>query len=119
MSAYILAMSSSRTPPSSISSSSSSSSSRVHSLRRRIEIGFVFDFADLLIHFQVISDFRSQMLDAVEGFSKSKKNGAFINSCFAHVQTERKGMWFAYDSPMIGNKIHKHISQQTSQSLSK
>ncbi|KAK9152901.1 hypothetical protein Sjap_000381 [Stephania japonica] len=50
-------------------------------------------------------DFRSQMLDAVEGFSKSKKNGVFINSCFAHVQTERKGMWFAYDSPMISNKI--------------
>ncbi|KAK9146903.1 hypothetical protein Sjap_006806 [Stephania japonica] len=45
------------------------------------------------------------MLDAVEGFSKSKKNGVFINSCFAHVQTERKGMWFAYDSPMIGNKV--------------
>ncbi|KAK9147174.1 hypothetical protein Sjap_007077 [Stephania japonica] len=47
----------------------------------------------------------SQMLDAVDGFSKSKKNGVFINSCFAHVQTERKGMWFAYDSPMIGDKL--------------
>ncbi|KAK9086175.1 hypothetical protein Syun_028569 [Stephania yunnanensis] len=53
---------------------------------------------------QFLQGFRNQMLDAIEGFSKSKKNGVFINSCFAHVQTERKGMWFAYNSPMIGNK---------------
>ncbi|KAK9147185.1 hypothetical protein Sjap_007088 [Stephania japonica] len=43
-----------RRTPSSTSSTSSTSSSRFHSLRRRIEIGFVFDFADLLIHFQHI-----------------------------------------------------------------
>lgn len=53
---------------------------------------------------QFLQDFRKQMLNAVGGFSGSKRNGLFINSCFAHCQTERQDTWFAHNSPRIGNK---------------
>ncbi|KAI3752426.1 hypothetical protein L2E82_24458 [Cichorium intybus] len=51
-----------------------------------------------------LQDFRNQMLDALKGFSMSKQNGLFVNSCFAHCQTERQDTWFADDSPVINNK---------------
>ncbi|KAK9291313.1 hypothetical protein L1049_019258 [Liquidambar formosana] len=51
-----------------------------------------------------LQGFRNQMLNAIKGFSFSKQNGIFINSCFAHCQTERQDTWFADDSPVIGNK---------------
>lgn len=49
--------------------------------------------------------FRNQMLSAVEGVSTSMQNGLFINSCFAHCQTERQDTWLANDSPVIGNRV--------------
>ncbi|KAK9054786.1 hypothetical protein SSX86_025865 [Deinandra increscens subsp. villosa] len=49
-------------------------------------------------------DFRNQMLNALKGFSTSQQNGVFVNSCFAHCQTERQDTWFADDSPVINNK---------------
>ena len=66
----------------------------------KMKIG-VFNFCSFLL----LSDFRNQMLKAVSGFSKAGKNGLFINSCFAHCQTERQDTWFAQDSPHIGNKV--------------
>ncbi|CAN6724429.1 unnamed protein product [Malus baccata var. baccata] len=51
-----------------------------------------------------LQGFRNQMLNAVKRFSMSKQNGLFINSCFAHCQSERQDTWFADDSPVIGNK---------------
>ncbi|GMI65977.1 Pectin Acetyesterase 6, pectin acetylesterase 6 [Hibiscus trionum] len=33
---------------------------------------------------QFLQDFRNQMLNAINDFSKSNQNGLFINSCFAH-----------------------------------
>lgn len=51
-----------------------------------------------------LQGFRNQVLKAVRGFSVSKQNGLFINSCFAHCQTERQDTWFADDSPVVGNK---------------
>jgi hypothetical protein len=51
------------------------------------------------------TDFRNQMLDAIKVFSSSNQNGLFINSCFAHCQSERQDTWFADDSPRIGNKV--------------
>ena len=45
------------------------------------------------------------MLNAVKQFSMSKQNGLFINSCFAHCQSERQDTWFADDSPVIGKKV--------------
>ncbi|KAK9086174.1 hypothetical protein Syun_028568 [Stephania yunnanensis] len=53
---------------------------------------------------QFLQGFRNQMLDAIKGVSKSNKNGLFINSCFAHCQSERQDTWFADDSPMIKDK---------------
>lgn len=53
---------------------------------------------------QFLQGFRNQMLKAIEGFSRLKKNGFFINSCFAHCQTERQDTWFANNSPRIGTK---------------
>ncbi|MBA0877419.1 hypothetical protein Goshw_009651 [Gossypium schwendimanii] len=54
--------------------------------------------------FQVCFYFRNQMLSAINGFSMSNQNGLFINSCFAHCQSERQDTWYANDSPRIGNK---------------
>ncbi|KAG2290684.1 hypothetical protein Bca52824_050288 [Brassica carinata] len=54
------------------------------------------------IHF--FQDFRSQMVNAVKTFSASAHNGLFINSCFAHCQSERQDTWFAPDSPKLYGK---------------
>ncbi|KAF5455513.1 hypothetical protein F2P56_025079 [Juglans regia] len=51
-----------------------------------------------------LQGFRNQMLNAVRGFSRSRQNGLFINSCFAHCQSERQDTWFADNSPLIANK---------------
>ncbi|GLU16632.1 hypothetical protein SLE2022_330550 [Rubroshorea leprosula] len=53
---------------------------------------------------QFLQDFRDQMLNAINVFSKSEQNGLFINSCFAHCQSEKQDTWFANDSPVIANK---------------
>ncbi|CAI0552056.1 unnamed protein product [Linum tenue] len=53
---------------------------------------------------QFLQGFRNRMLRTVRRFSMSKANGMFINSCFAHCQTERQDTWFADDSPVIRNK---------------
>lgn len=45
------------------------------------------------------------MLNVMKGFSMNQKNGLFVNSCFAHCQSERQDTWFADDSPLIGNKV--------------
>ncbi|KAG1326079.1 putative Pectin acetylesterase 10 [Cocos nucifera] len=51
-----------------------------------------------------LQGFRNQMLDATKGFSNSKQNGLFINSCFAHCQSERQDTWYGDNSPTIQNK---------------
>nr|KYP71713.1 Protein notum isogeny [Cajanus cajan] len=50
---------------------------------------------------QFLQDFRNQMLNDVKGFSGTSQTGLFINSCFAHCQSERQDTWFADDSPLI------------------
>ena len=57
----------------------------------------------------ICTDFRMQMLHAVKVFSRSPANGLFINSCFAHCQSERQDTWFADDSPVVQNKVHKSL----------
>ncbi|RZB71352.1 Pectin acetylesterase 10 [Glycine soja] len=56
------------------------------------------------------SGFRNQMLNAIKGFSRSPQNGLFINSCFAHCQSERQDTWFADNSPVIGNKYSQRLN---------
>uniref|UniRef100_A0A5B7A8B6 Pectin acetylesterase n=1 Tax=Davidia involucrata TaxID=16924 RepID=A0A5B7A8B6_DAVIN len=53
---------------------------------------------------QFLQGFRNHMLNVIKHFSMSQQNGLFINSCFAHCQTERQDTWFADDSPLIGSK---------------
>ncbi|KAL5539847.1 hypothetical protein UlMin_045468, partial [Ulmus minor] len=53
---------------------------------------------------QFLEDFRNQILNSITSFSTSVQNGLFINSCFAHCQSERQDTWFADDSPVIENK---------------
>ncbi|XP_031101732.1 pectin acetylesterase 12-like [Ipomoea triloba] len=53
---------------------------------------------------QFLQGFRNHMLLAVRRFAGFRQNGLFINSCFAHCQSERQDTWFADNSPVIGNK---------------
>lgn len=53
---------------------------------------------------QFLQGFRRQMLRVISVFGRYRKNGYFINSCFAHCQIERQDTWFAPGSPHIGNK---------------
>ncbi|KAH0461700.1 hypothetical protein IEQ34_009275 [Dendrobium chrysotoxum] len=53
---------------------------------------------------QFLQDFRNEMINSIEGFTLSEQNGWFINSCFAHCQTERQDTWFGSDSPAIANE---------------
>jgi O-palmitoleoyl-L-serine hydrolase len=48
---------------------------------------------------------RNSMLTALEHFEVEPKAGMFINSCFAHCQSELQDTWFAPTSPMIHNKV--------------
>lgn len=67
----------------------------------------VFQFVEtrFIYLYMLDSGFRNQMLNAVSGFSASKQNGVFINSCFAHCQSERQDTWYANNSPRLGNKV--------------
>ncbi|PIN14522.1 Pectin acetylesterase [Handroanthus impetiginosus] len=54
------------------------------------------------IHF--LQGFRIRMLNAIKGLETSRQSGLFINSCFAHCQSERQDTWFGNNSPVIRNK---------------
>ncbi|MBA0689957.1 hypothetical protein Goari_007658, partial [Gossypium aridum] len=53
----------------------------------------------------VLQGLRRDMLVALYPFYKnSRRDGMFLNSCFAHCQSESQDTWFAVDSPRIHNK---------------
>lgn len=53
----------------------------------------------------ILQGFRHEMLAALSLFFRySKRGGMFINSCFAHCQSESQDTWFAIDSPRVHNK---------------
>ncbi|KAK6925824.1 Pectinacetylesterase/NOTUM [Dillenia turbinata] len=53
----------------------------------------------------VLQGFRQDMLAALKSFLlHSAKGGVFINSCFAHCQSESQDTWYAEDSPRVHNK---------------
>ncbi|KAL1312886.1 hypothetical protein HN51_039458 [Arachis hypogaea] len=54
---------------------------------------------------QFLQGFRIHMLNIIKEFSRSYKNGLFINSCFSHCQSERQDTWFAENSPIVKNKV--------------
>uniref|UniRef100_A0A0E0F0S9 Pectin acetylesterase n=1 Tax=Oryza meridionalis TaxID=40149 RepID=A0A0E0F0S9_9ORYZ len=47
---------------------------------------------------------RSAMLTALKPFQNEQGVGMFINSCFAHCQSELQEAWFAPNSPRLHNK---------------
>ena len=55
-----------------------------------------------------VTGFRTRMVNLVKGFAMPSKNGVFLNSCFAHCQTERHDTWFAQNSPAIKNKVRQN-----------
>jgi O-palmitoleoyl-L-serine hydrolase len=46
------------------------------------------------------------MLTSLRQFKSKPEAGMFINSCFAHCQSELQDTWFAPNSPSIDNKVH-------------
>ncbi|KAI8000800.1 hypothetical protein LOK49_LG09G00922 [Camellia lanceoleosa] len=54
----------------------------------------------------MVQGFRKDMLAALSLFFKySRREGMFINSCFAHCQSESQDTWLASDSPSVHNKV--------------
>ncbi|XP_057807469.1 pectin acetylesterase 12-like [Salvia miltiorrhiza] len=51
-----------------------------------------------------LQGFRTHILNQIKGFAASRQSGIFLNSCFAHCQSERQDTWFGNNSPRIGNK---------------
>lgn len=57
------------------------------------------------VQMKILQDFRHQMLTSLTFFYEfSKRGGLYLNSCFAHCQSELQETWFAPDSPRVGNK---------------
>ncbi|KAK4743589.1 hypothetical protein SAY87_009901 [Trapa incisa] len=55
---------------------------------------------------QILQGFRNDMIGALTFLSEySRTAGTFINSCFAHCQSESQDTWFAPDSPRIHNRV--------------
>ncbi|GJR20276.1 pectin acetylesterase 9 [Tanacetum coccineum] len=53
----------------------------------------------------ILQGFRVEMLTALRSFLfNSTTGGVYINSCFAHCQSESQDTWFAPDSPQIHNE---------------
>ncbi|EMS51398.1 hypothetical protein TRIUR3_15339 [Triticum urartu] len=48
---------------------------------------------------------RSAMLTALKPFEGEPEMGMFINSCFAHCQSELQDTWFAPNSPTLDNEV--------------
>ncbi|CAH8298151.1 unnamed protein product [Eruca vesicaria subsp. sativa] len=54
---------------------------------------------------QFLQGFRNRMVNLIKGFANPSKNGVFLNSCFAHCQTERHDTWYSKNSLSVNNKL--------------
>ncbi|KAH9607499.1 hypothetical protein KSS87_017431 [Heliosperma pusillum] len=52
---------------------------------------------------EVMQDFRIEFLHALTGLNRTPSRGLFINSCYAHCQTELQETWFSNHSPVLHN----------------
>ncbi|KAG1355467.1 hypothetical protein COCNU_07G015790 [Cocos nucifera] len=50
---------------------------------------------------QIMQGFRTEFLNALAGFGSSSSTGMFINSCYAHCQSEMQETWLSSDSPVL------------------
>ncbi|CAA0814924.1 Pectin acetylesterase 8 [Striga hermonthica] len=53
---------------------------------------------------KTMQGFRLKFLKALHQIGTSTSRGYFINSCYAHCQTEMQETWFSSDSPRLNNK---------------
>lgn len=59
---------------------------------------------------KTMQDFRMEFLSALTGLGSSSSRGMFINSCYAHCQTEMQETWLRDDSPVLsGTTIAKAV----------
>ncbi|CAM8996607.1 unnamed protein product [Rhodiola kirilowii] len=57
------------------------------------------------IQLDVLQGFRHEMIGALRLFYYySREGGLFINSCFAHCQSESQDTWYSKNSPRVNNK---------------
>ncbi|KAL2901886.1 Pectin acetylesterase 8 [Bienertia sinuspersici] len=54
----------------------------------------------------VMQDFRTEFLNALSKLGNSPSRGLFINSCYAHCQTEMQETWFSHNSPVLHKTVH-------------
>ena len=67
---------------------------------------FFYSTMELEFHIYILSGFRRYMLETLQPFyTNSTSGGMFINSCFAHCQSELQDTWLAPDSPRVDNKV--------------
>ncbi|KAL4191514.1 hypothetical protein AMTRI_Chr07g80860 [Amborella trichopoda] len=57
-----------------------------------------------LHQFYVLQAFRINMIATLRSFNTSKTRGIFINSCFAHCQSESQDTWLGEKSPSVRHK---------------
>nr|XP_043628624.1 pectin acetylesterase 8-like isoform X2 [Erigeron canadensis] len=56
---------------------------------------------------EIMQEFRMEFLRALDAFfGTSSPRGMFINSCYAHCQTEMQETWLMNDSPLLSNTIY-------------
>lgn len=74
-------------------------------LKRKIWNAILFFLYDGSIGF-FVSVYRYKMLGTLRQFEEgSRTGGLYINSCFAHCQSELQDTWFGANSPRINNKV--------------
>lgn len=54
------------------------------------------------VQLDAMQDFRLQFLNAIGAASSSLSKGLFVDSCYAHCQTEMQETWLRDDSPKLG-----------------
>lgn len=67
--------------------------------------------SDILLDYLGIcsSDFRLQFLSAISGLNASPSKGLFVDSCYAHCQTEMQETWLRDDSPVLGQTVRAYF----------
>ncbi|KAJ6813085.1 pectin acetylesterase 8-like isoform X1 [Iris pallida] len=51
---------------------------------------------------RIMQDFRMEFLNALAAIKSSPSRGMYINSCYAHCQSEMQETWLSADSPVLG-----------------
>ncbi|EMS63726.1 hypothetical protein TRIUR3_23570 [Triticum urartu] len=55
---------------------------------------------------ETLQGFRDDFLAALGASASSGSRGLFVNSCFAHCQSETQDIWFAPASPALGDRVN-------------